>query len=130
MSEAQVTNYERDEKLAEFKEALRQFQDACEKAGYERARCHYEKLESSARLSDVQVSQQEPARKNVVRLHTEARAEAEDWEATFDLYSRASERAIALWQEAHPDRSDVWPDTAELIMWLIEKLDEAGGGGG
>ncbi len=29
--------------------------------------------------------------------------------------------ADKLWQAAHPEQGDVWPDLGELIGWLVER---------
>lgn len=51
------------------------------------------------------------------------RAELTDLRHFATLQTAASDRAIKLWQAAHPDRSDVWPDQAKLLVWLLEQLD-------
>jgi hypothetical protein len=43
-------------------------------------------------------------------------------QATFDLRWKADMRAIKRWQEAHPDRKNVWPDHADMVVWLLEEL--------
>lgn len=43
--------------------------------------------------------------------------------ASFDLRWKASQRAIKRWQEAHPGNDLVWPDHADLCVWLLEQLD-------
>lgn len=50
-------------------------------------------------------------------------AELADLQSFAALQTAASDRAIKLWQAAHPDRSDVWPDQAKLLVWLLEQLD-------
>jgi hypothetical protein len=52
-------------------------------------------------------------------------SELAEWKASFDLYYDASQRAIKMWQEAHPDQADIWPDQANLIVWLMEELTGA-----
>lgn len=52
-----------------------------------------------------------------------AQAEIAEREASFELQWKASRRATTMWQAAHPERGDVWPDTAHLIVWLMEQLD-------
>jgi hypothetical protein len=44
-------------------------------------------------------------------------------EATFDLRWKADMRAIKRWQDAHPGNELVWPDHADLVVWLMEQLD-------
>ena len=43
-------------------------------------------------------------------------------EHSFDLRWNADMRAIKLWQKA-TGRTEVWPDHADLCVWLMEKLD-------
>ena len=45
-------------------------------------------------------------------------------EALFDLTWAADMRAIKLWQAA-TGRTRTWPDHTALVVWLLEKLDEA-----
>ena len=51
------------------------------------------------------------------------RADRAELQHSADLQTTASARAITLWQAAHPDRSDIWPDQAALLVWLLEQLD-------
>lgn len=44
-------------------------------------------------------------------------------EASFDLRWKADMRAIKMWQAAHPGKEMVWPDHADLCVWLLEQLD-------
>lgn len=53
----------------------------------------------------------------------EARDEAAELQSTFDLVWKAQMRAIKRWQEA-TGRELVWPDQADLCVWLLEQLDE------
>ena len=53
---------------------------------------------------------------------TKAKADLADYEASFELRWKADQRAIARWQIAHPERSDVWPDHADLCVWLMEQV--------
>lgn len=48
--------------------------------------------------------------------------EVDELQATFDLRWKADMRAIKRWREAHPGRSNVWPDHADLVVWLLEQL--------
>lgn len=47
--------------------------------------------------------------------------------ATFDLQWAADQRAIKAWQEAHPGNDLVWPDRADMVVWLMEELEQARG---
>lgn len=49
--------------------------------------------------------------------------EIEELRAGFDLRWEADMRAIKRWQEAHPGKELVWPDHADLVVWLLEQLD-------
>jgi hypothetical protein len=46
-------------------------------------------------------------------------------DASFDLRWKADMRAIKMWQEAHPERGEIWPDHADMVVWLLEALTEA-----
>jgi hypothetical protein len=50
------------------------------------------------------------------------REELQENEAAFDLQWKASRRAIKLWQASHPGNDHVWPDHADLCVWLMEQL--------
>jgi hypothetical protein len=50
------------------------------------------------------------------------RASKED-RTVFDLRWQADMRAIKLWQAAHPGNDLVWPDHADLVVWLLEQRD-------
>lgn len=51
------------------------------------------------------------------------RSKAEGALAEVENLRAASDRAIKIWQAAHPDRSDIWPDQAALLVWLLVQLD-------
>lgn len=51
-----------------------------------------------------------------------AQRDLKEHEQSFDLRWRASRRATKRWQQAHPERTDVWPDHADLCVWLLEQL--------
>jgi hypothetical protein len=50
------------------------------------------------------------------------REERDDLRATFDVGWAANKRAVKMWQEAHPGNDLVWPDHADLVVWLMEQL--------
>lgn len=61
------------------------------------------------------------------RLHAravEAEAEAKELQRTFDLRWKADMRGIKRWQEA-TGRTLTWPDHADAVVFLLEKLDAA-----
>lgn len=47
-----------------------------------------------------------------------------DQEKTFDLRWKADQRAIKMWQEEDPNRENIWPDHADMVVFLLHKLDE------
>lgn len=47
--------------------------------------------------------------------------ELREVQALFDLRWKADMRAIKQWQTAHPDRGNVWPDHADMVVWLLER---------
>lgn len=51
--------------------------------------------------------------------------ELDELQRTFDLQWKADQRAIKCWQEAHPGNDLVWPDRADMVVWLMEKWDES-----
>ena len=55
-------------------------------------------------------------------LEAKARAEVSGHEHNFKIRWDATQRGIKRWQEAHPGNDLVWPDHADLCVWLIEQL--------
>lgn len=53
----------------------------------------------------------------------EVTAECEAMHQTFDLRQKADMRAIKRWQAAHPGNDLTWPDHADMVVWLLERLD-------
>lgn len=45
----------------------------------------------------------------------------EDYDRSFDLRWNADMRAIRRWQQAHPGNDLVWPDHADLCVWLMDQ---------
>lgn len=48
--------------------------------------------------------------------------ELEAYDHSFELFEKATTVLTAAWQEAHPDRSNVWPDLTELCTWAAERI--------
>lgn len=46
-----------------------------------------------------------------------------DLQRTFDLRWDADQRAIKYWRHDHPGNDRVWPDHADMVVWLLGKLD-------
>lgn len=55
----------------------------------------------------------------------ELEREKAESDLAFDLRWDADMRAIKRWQEAHPGNDLVWPDHAELCLWLLTELERA-----
>ena len=55
---------------------------------------------------------------------TAAQAERDDLQASADLRWKADMRAIKRWQET-TGRAGVWPDHADLCVWLLGQIKEA-----
>ena len=69
-------------------------------------------------------------REQLNKIQTErnaAIAERNDLQASADLRWKADMRAIKMWQEAHPGNDLVWPDHADLCVWLLEQLTKRRG---
>lgn len=62
-------------------------------------------------------------REQLLQRIFEAEGELDELRHTFDLQWRASMRATRMWQEQTNQRS-IWPDSANLMMWLMSKLDQ------
>lgn len=59
-----------------------------------------------------------------VPAETEPCASCAEWEQSFALYDSAVRRGTELWR-AETGRTDVLPDTAKLVAWLIGQLSPA-----
>ena len=57
---------------------------------------------------------------NRLQVYREA---AEELGFTFDLRWKADMRAIKRWQAAHPGNDLVWPDHADMVVWLLGEVD-------
>jgi hypothetical protein len=67
-----------------------------------------------------------PEYRKLMKLAMEAnllKAELKDKDAAFDLRWQADMRAIKKWQKA-TGKKLVWPDHADLCVWLLEQLDK------
>lgn len=51
-----------------------------------------------------------------------AKVDADDLQRTFDLQWKADQRAIKRWRVAHPGNDNVWPDRANMVVWLMEQM--------
>jgi hypothetical protein len=58
-----------------------------------------------------------------------SRAEKRELEATLKLIRDSDQRAIRMWQAAHPGSELIWPDRGKMIFWLLEQLDKKGDSG-
>lgn len=57
-------------------------------------------------------------------IDEEAANQIADLERTFDLRWKADMRAIERWRTDSPDKRELTlPDHADLVVWLLEKLD-------
>jgi hypothetical protein len=54
----------------------------------------------------------------------EVTAERDETDALFDLQWKADQRAIKLWQKAHPGKENIWPDRCDMVVWLMDQLDK------
>lgn len=51
----------------------------------------------------------------------EAIEDRDEMQELFDLEFEADQRAIKRWQEANPGNDLVWPDRANMVVWLMEQ---------
>ncbi len=51
------------------------------------------------------------------------REEVAGFEESFALRDKADMRAIKMWQAAAPGRELIWPDHADLVVFLLERID-------
>jgi hypothetical protein len=52
-------------------------------------------------------------------------AERDELQQVFDFQWKAHMRAVEMWRLEHCDNDLVLPDTAMLLFWLLEQVDEA-----
>lgn len=50
-------------------------------------------------------------------------AEVNELNQLFDLQRAADHRAVARWRAAHPEKKHIWPDRADMVVWLMEQHD-------
>lgn len=48
-------------------------------------------------------------------------ADLADLQRTFDLRWDADMRAVKRWRAGHPERDLIFPDRADLVVWLLER---------
>jgi len=53
----------------------------------------------------------------------DASDERDELQELFDLEWKADQRAIERWQAAHPGNERIWPDRANMVVWLMEQYD-------
>jgi hypothetical protein len=56
--------------------------------------------------------------KEIARLQTEL----QEYQHSFDLRWNADMRAIRRWQAEGVGREQIWPDHADMVVWLLNKL--------
>jgi hypothetical protein len=61
---------------------------------------------------------------NALAIQGSLRTELFDLMNTFNLRWKADMRAIDRWQHAHPGSDLIWPDHADLVVWLMEKSEK------
>lgn len=49
--------------------------------------------------------------------------DAQEMDASFNLRWEADMRAIKRWQKAHSGNERVWPDHADMVVWLMEQIE-------
>lgn len=63
--------------------------------------------------------------KRVNDLIRALRDERNELQQIFDTRWAADMRAIEQWQKAHPGNDLVWPDHADLVVWLLGQIEAA-----
>lgn len=51
--------------------------------------------------------------------------EVDELNRVFDMKWEADRRATKRWQEAHPGNDNVWPDRADMVVWLMDQHEAA-----
>lgn len=62
-------------------------------------------------------------RQIVIDALIDAWVELAELRASFRLRWKADMRAIKRWQKAHPGKENIWPDHADLVVWLLGQLE-------
>jgi len=71
------------------------------------------------------MSESKPTSEEIAAKLRETEIERDELQATFDLRWECDMRAIKQWRAAHPGNDRVWPDHADLCVWLVDQLTEA-----
>jgi hypothetical protein len=64
-----------------------------------------------------------------LRLQATLDAVKAGYQASFDLRWAADMRAIKRWQAAHPGTGHIWPDHADMVVWLLAQIEARSDGG-
>jgi hypothetical protein len=59
-----------------------------------------------------------------MKMTDNEQSELDELRENFNLRWAADMRAIKMWQAAHPERVRVWPDHADLCVWLMEQIEK------
>lgn len=74
------------------------------------------------KVSVVEELKEQLRRKNqIIRM---LRSQLKEMHASFELRWDADRRAIKIWHTAHADKTNIWPDQADLCVWLMDQLEE------
>ena len=91
------------------------------------SKCHYSlvdgtccQLEEGHKGSHKGLHETNPLIGKLLKDHLRER---DDLQVNFDLRWKADMRAIKMWQKAHPGNDLVWPDHADLCVWLLEERE-------
>lgn len=72
--------------------------------------------------SDVErLKDQLAEKKQIIRT---LRSQIAEFNSSFELRWEADRRAIKMWHAAHIDKTSIWPDQADLCIWLMDRVAE------
>jgi hypothetical protein len=58
------------------------------------------------------------------KIDIETADRIEELEGVFHLRWECDMRAIKRWRDAHPGNDSVWPDGADLCVWLMDRIED------
>ena len=59
----------------------------------------------------------------LIASHAGLAAQCDEMEQLFDLQHKADRRAVVRWRAANPGKDMVFPDRADLVVWLMGQLE-------
>ena len=83
-------------------------------------------MSTEDQLADWRATFPGKSAQDVIEMLDKAQKERDELQSSFDLRWNADMRAIERWRQEKPEERELsWPDHADLVVWLLGKLDQA-----